>query len=454
MSDDIAEMLGGFIALTLMLGLVAAIAFFVGIVVVPVALTGAGALYYVHNIHLPEKRRAEARARTEELYRRAQALSPSLSKLQADLEAAGITDGTLHSIAKTLYQEEGLQPPVLPPVSDDAIKVARYQDELERFIKNAQPEHYDKFRQHLIWALSEYQPDDDAEGRMFRSQRARSKAGIERLMLRFLNDDGLFEPLIKQINANYAAENEFMPTACRHDDYAWRYLRETPLLALRDVDEHLSLTDRKYHTYLLGSSGSGKTNLIENIIAHDLRSDEECCVVVIDSQTQLTEKLAGLDLPGTTFITPRFDLALNLFDVGYEEMKGRGLEGETLINKTVGLLSFVMEGMMGAEFTNPQRTIFQYVIQLVISIPGGNIQTFMDILADGGQERYAEDIARLDDNLQRFFTVDFPAPDYKRTREAIRRMYRGTVMRQRAALVTPPSYPSWRLRVQGLFVRP
>jgi hypothetical protein len=33
-------------------------------------------------------------------------------------------------------------------------------------------------------------------------------------------------------------------------------------------------------------------------------------------------------------------------------------------------------------------------------------------------------------------------------------VYRGTVMRQRAALVTPPSYPPWRLRVQELFVRP
>ena len=50
--------------------------------------------------------------------------------------------------------------------------------------------------------------------------------------------------------------------------------------------------------------------------------------------------------------------------------------------------------MMGAEFTNPQKTIFQYTIQLVISIPGGNINTFMDVLADGGHERYTEAIQR------------------------------------------------------------
>ena len=239
-------------------------------------------------------------------------------------------------------------------------------------------------------------------------------------MQRFINDDGLFEPLVEQLNKNFFDENEIMPSASKHDDYAWRYLKETPLLPLADVDERIGLADRMYHTYLLGSSGSGKTNLIENIVAHDLASDEDCCVVVIDSQTQLTEKLASLDIPNTTYITPKFNLALNLFDVGYHEMRGRGIEGETLINKTVGLLSFVLEGMMGAEFTNPQRTIFQYVIQLVISIKGWNINTFMSILADGGHEAYISEIAALDENLQRFFAVDYPSNEYKRTREAIR----------------------------------
>ena len=421
MSDDITELLGGFIALTLLLGLVAFIAVVASIVVVPVGLTGAGVLYYLYNIHLPEKRRREALARTEALYKRAQGFSPSFDNLEQALLDAGIESAALHRIARVLYDQEGLRPPVLPPVGDDQIKLARYQDVLERFINSAQPDHYDRFERHLIWALSEYEPVDQDKRHMFVSKRQRTKLEIERLMQRFLNDDGLFKPLVGQMNQNFFDEQEVMPSRSKHDDYAWRYLKDTPLLELADVEEAVSLTNRMYHTYLLGSSGSGKTNLIENVIAHDLQSDQDCCVVVIDSQTQLTEKLARLEVEDTTFITPKFDLALNLFDVGYDEMKGRGIAGETLINKTVGLLSFVLEGMMGAEFTNPQKTIFQYVIQLVISIPGGNINTFMDILAEDGQERYAEAIAELDENLQRFFTVDFPSPDYRRTREAIRR---------------------------------
>ena len=418
--DDFAELFGNLLGLAIVIMIVAVAVTFIGVFVAPLVVIGGGGLFYAHNIHLPEKRRKEARKRTEALYEKAQELSPSFAELRSALFEAGITSAELHWIAKELYDQEGLKPPALPPISDDAIALARYQDELQRFANHAAPDHFNLFKETLIWALSDYEPVS-GQPEMFHSQRKRSKLEIERLILRFLNDEGLFGPLTDQLSENYRAENEVMPTASKFDDYAWRYLRGTPLLPLAEVDEMVGLQDRMYHTYLLGSSGSGKTNLLENIIAHDLASEEDCCVIVIDSQTQLTEKLAKLDVPKTTFITPKFDLALNLFDVGYDDMKNKGIEGETLINKTVGLLSFVLEGMMWAEFTNPQKTIFQYVIQLVISIKGGNIYTFMDVLADGGHERYSTDIAALDENLQRFFTVDFLSPDYKRTREAIRR---------------------------------
>lgn len=57
----------------------------------------------------------------------------------------------------------------------------------------------------------------------------------------------------------------------------------------------------------------------------------------------------------------------------------------------------------------------------MISVKGGNIYTFMDALAEDGHVKYADEISKLDDNLRRFFEVDYPSPEYKRTREAIRR---------------------------------
>ena len=170
MGDDIAEMLGGFFVLTLFLGVVAAIAVVASFVVVPVGLVGAGGLYYLYNIHLPEKRRKEAQARTKALYKQAQELSPSLAQLEQALLDANIESTLLHMIAKELFKQEGLQPPVLPPIGDDQIKLARYQDDLERFINAADPNQYRLFEKQLVWALAEYEPDTD-ESQMFHSER-------------------------------------------------------------------------------------------------------------------------------------------------------------------------------------------------------------------------------------------------------------------------------------------
>lgn len=395
--------------------------FIVGLVVVPIAVVGGGTLWYVHNVHLPEKRRKETNARLDRLYAEAQRFAPSKEKMRQALATAGITDERLLKIANALYEQEGLAPPAPPPATADQITAAKYQEEVQTFIKAARGDRFKGFLRHLTDALSHLQPDDAPDDYLFVSEREVSRKEVDRLLLIWPNDEGHFKTLIKALNENYWAEDEKLPSDCKHSDYAWRYLKGTPLLDLRYVAERVALRDRMYHTYLLGSSGSGKTNLIENIIAHDLESDDEACIVVIDSQTQLTEKLARLDIENKAYFTPQYNLALNLFDVGYDNLKRQGIEGETLINKTVGLLSFVMEGMMGTAFTNPQRTIFQYAIQLVISIKGGNIFTFMEILSEGGLEPYQREIAKLDENTQRFFAMDFPSDEYKRTREAIRR---------------------------------
>ena len=213
-----------------------------------------------------------------------------------------------------------------------------------------------------------------------------------------------------------------MPEKYTGDNCAFAYLKDTPLLALEYIERSVSLSNRTSHTHILGASGSGKSNLIEYLISRDLTADD-CCVVVIDSQVQMIPKLADVDIDvdDVTYITPSWNLALNLFDVGYADMKKAGIEGERLINTTVDLISFVLEGMMGAQLSDPQKTIFQYAIQLVITIPGGNIFTFFDLLADDGHLAYSDQIKQFDANTRAFFQQDFGSEEYKRSREAIRR---------------------------------
>lgn len=419
MSDPVEDALripfGIFAVAALIIAIVTA-----GVMLAPVVLAGAGGIYYYRNVLIPRKKEAELSRRTRLLYEDAKRISPPSSVIIERIRRAGIEDRALWDLAAELYAREGLSAPDAPPLVSDTIAAARYRDRLQKYIENARPQHAEKFTNRLIRILTYLQPAP-AGSALFKSKRPRTPAEIEELIIEFVNDDYLFEDLRRQFDSNLNEEGDVFPCDSKKEDYAWRYLKGTPLLNFTHIEQDVGLVDRMRHTYLLGSSGSGKTNLIENIIAGDLKGPEDCCVVVVDSQTQLTNKLAELDISDVTYITPEWNLALNLFAVGYEEMKAEGVEGETLINKTVGLISFAMEGMMGSEFTNPQKTIFQYAIQLVISVPGGNIFTFMEILSDGGHLKYADQIAAFDENTQRFFEKDFGSDEYKRSREAIRR---------------------------------
>ncbi|MGR3837890.1 MAG: hypothetical protein ACU0A2_06010 [Cognatishimia sp.] len=420
MSNEVEETIGITLGIFALVACIAAIAF-AAVIVVPFILVGAGGIYYWKNVAEPKAKRSALSNRTTELYQEAQAIVPPVETVATALRNSGIEDDKLIGVAAVLYEWEGLEPPDPPPALVDTIAAGRYRDELERYIANTSKTHLRKWQDALTTELSYLQPPPSS-GTLFRSSVPRSPAEIDDLIHAFVNEDGLFKRLIDTLNRNYQEEKEVLPRDCKYADYAWRYLRGTPLIDLEYKEQNIGLTDRMRHTYLVGSSGSGKTNLIENIIARDLQ-DEDCCVVVIDSQTQLIEKLRRLDLPidDVTVISPEWKLAMNLFDVGYSEMRQQGIEGETLINKTVGLISFAMEGMMGAEFTPPQRTIFQYGVQLVISIPGGNIFTFMEILSNDGHLEYEDQIAEFDPNTQRFFRQDFGSKEYSRSREAIRR---------------------------------
>ncbi|TYC63992.1 hypothetical protein FMN52_00125, partial [Marinobacter sp. BW6] len=125
-------------------------------------------------------------------------------------------------------------------------------------------------------------------------------------------------------------------------------------LATRQIP--ISLSNRTSHMHLVGGSGHGKTSCIQYMVASDL--EEDCTVIVIDNQRQMIPKLANLDLPldEVTYISPRNNLGINLFDVGYQKLKN----SEEAVNSTVELLEYVLSALMGAELTPKQQLIFQY----------------------------------------------------------------------------------------------
>ncbi|PLX32677.1 MAG: hypothetical protein C0605_17635 [Hyphomicrobiales bacterium] len=394
--------------------------FLVGFIIIPAAIAGGGVLYYLNNHYWPKMKEEEKQDRTRALYQQALSCVQTKTDLRRRLQQAGITDDTLLWVASQLYDMEGLTPPDEPPVVANTIEAARYRDKLSKYIESAQPNHYREFSNEVVDILANEQATGEG---IFHSKSLRTPEDIEDLIIRFYDTEDCFKELRRRLDRNYNEQKGILPTKYKGDNCQWDYLKDTPLLKMEYVERRVSLTNRTRHTHILGASGSGKSVLIEYIISRDLTGDEDNCVVLIDSQVQLIPKLADvrLNTDDVTFVNPSWNLALNLFDVGYQEMKNAGIEGERLINTTVDLLGFVLEGMMGTELSDQQKTVFQYAIQLVISIPGGNIFTFFDILAKDGHLKYGAQIKEFDENTQAFFINDFGSKEYKISRDAIRR---------------------------------
>ena len=231
------------------------------------------------------------------------------------------------------------------------------------------------------------------------------------------------------------------------------------------------------HMHILAGSGHGKTQLLQNFIKADLDAlmahsaipmgaasesvenvgtepesmdaavDEDRAVneiprtqsdpddtpprsiVVIDSQGDLIRNIVSRQVfaPGkplgdrlvlidpTDVIHPP---ALNMFDVGqdrfYELPPG---ERTTLYNGTIELYVYLFSELLGAAMTSRQATLFRFLAQLLLAIPGATLSTFLAIL-ENDEESLAH-VDQLDEIAQQFFATQYMGKEFEQTKKQI-----------------------------------
>lgn len=218
------------------------------------------------------------------------------------------------------------------------------------------------------------------------------------------------------------------------------YLRDTPLfdLFMAPVPFSLPQTTRFEHMHIVAGSGHGKTQTLQHLILRDLDAVTEgkASIVVIDSQSDLINTIAGLQLfaPGQplserlVLIDPtdlEWPVALNLFDAGLDRLDQYSpLDRERLTNSVLELYDFVLGSLLDAGMTQKQTVIFRYITRLLLRIPGATIHTLRELLEDGGADRYREHIAKLTGTARAFFDNEFDGKEFAATkRQVLRRLY-------------------------------
>lgn len=221
------------------------------------------------------------------------------------------------------------------------------------------------------------------------------------------------------------------------------YFDFTPFAELFElpVPFHVPPEMRFEHCHIIGGTGHGKTQLMQRMIHDDLvaAAEDGRSVVVIDSQGDMINKLIRLelfspDVPGSladrlVLIDPsdiEYPAALNLFDAHLDRTEGYSpVDRERVLNGVVALYETFFGEMLGAELTQKQGVVFRYLARLMITIPGANIQTLMQIMEDGAA--FKPHMARLQGSAKHFFETEFFAPSFAATKKQILRRLWGVL---------------------------
>ncbi|MDJ0613248.1 MAG: type IV secretion system DNA-binding domain-containing protein [Rhizobiaceae bacterium] len=397
MSNEIDGFLSFVAGFMLLAALIAAFVFGL-ILIIPLGIAvSVGMVIYSH--YSPNSKRNVEQAEiaeTHQLYDQAKQISPITEDEFADFVEANFDDPQLRETAMILFRMEGYQAPSPPPPIVTGIEGGRYRDELKRFINIAHDRgDVESFKRELVDALKPFDATPSENG-FFSARRYLNNDEIDDLARAFFGDHHHFKHLRTILDRNFNEQHCVLPSDYRGDNCPWDYLKDTPLLDLEFKHVEVEWENRAAHTLILAGSGAGKTTLFKHMIAKLL--EEDCCVVVMDSQTQLIEELAHLELKeeDVTWISPEHQLALNPFDCDPADLKD-----EAIINNKVSLMKFVVEHLIEAEMTSKQDTLFHHCCHLVFAIPNANVQTFKDVLRD--PFNYADVIDTLDETSQKFF---------------------------------------------------
>ena len=208
------------------------------------------------------------------------------------------------------------------------------------------------------------------------------------------------------------------------------YLGNTPFASFfqTDVPFGIPFSSRFEHTHIVGGSGHGKTQLLQQLILNDLDklAEGKGSVIVIDSQGDLLKNI--LSLASMRRLSERLVLidptdidnppALNLFDFGLERL-GRysPMEREKLLNGAIALYEYLFGALLGAELTQKQGVIFRYLARLMLTVPGATIHTLMRFMED--TEATRPYLSRLDPTSRHFFESQFFSRAFDNTRQQI-----------------------------------
>jgi hypothetical protein len=183
--------------------------------------------------------------------------------------------------------------------------------------------------------------------------------------------------------------------------------------------------DRERHTYIVGGSGSGKTELIKVLLHHYLARNTAPALVVIDPHGDLSRQVARWpefsDSDRLVYVAPGFGKGVspvfNPFDIPDSERTEEAVS--VLVDDTIDIVQELLE----KDFTTNMGTLLQACFTILFYRPGS---TFSDVLRFVDKKNnhdlleVGERVFRADNPLLQFIRHDLASDSLGPTRQAVK----------------------------------
>jgi hypothetical protein len=341
-------------------------------------------------------------------------------RLLAYRRKAANSEETIQTIADTLFDAYSALRNHLPPLARD-----------ERYVLSDGP------KPPLTVPLVEAIPDIGSTVRDLSASFQSSR----------VQELGLFTALRQTLVDNYLAtagrsSEPIPPDRCksRARDLVHAYLKDTPFEEIFDapVPFEVPLSKQLEHSMIAAGSRYGKSQLIGSIIATHLQSENPPGIIVVDSTGDFVEKISRLALFAPTqrlegkllVIDPADAPQLNMFDISAVRARGYSQSDlEQVEADIINMFNYVFASI-GSELTAQQGTGFNFLVRLLLSIPGSTISTLREILElpaktyNDVPTNIKQAIDKLDLTTQAYFRNQFFTLTMLPTRQGVaRRLY-------------------------------
>lgn len=183
-------------------------------------------------------------------------------------------------------------------------------------------------------------------------------------------------------------------------------------------------SDRLTHTYVVGTTGSGKSELLKLMVHSYILRPSYSSVVVLDPKGDLALQIgqfkenAGSDrlVYIDPALHPDFTPTLNPFDVEIRNEKEKRLVAQELLNA----LAEILKTESGAGFSLNMRSVLMPCIFALLDRPASSLRDLHRfMIAETNEDLIDYAKAKGTDQMRSFFENEFDAPGYKPTRHSL-----------------------------------